>query len=249
LENLREQNKNVIAFYLVFDRPTVDLTISTTLANATGLSPSSPIADRIKVLKGKKYGISQPGVPGDIFLRAMLKDNGIDPEREVEFIRIGTVPGLFAAMKSGQIDGFMLSAPSPQQAEETGIGKIWISLTAGDVPSLAKLPYMTFCALADYVKAHRQAVIGYVAAIQEANNWMRSNKAETATILASVFPSIETGIWAKGFDASLPAFSKDGRMNETDMAAGYRFLEDIGVTSAVPDSKEGVTWTNEFLTK
>jgi NitT/TauT family transport system substrate-binding protein len=247
IANLEAQGKHVQAFYMLLPQPTVDLVIEKSLADSSGISPTAPLAERISVLKGKKFGISQPGVPGDIYMRAMLRNNGLDPQKDVSIVRVGTIPGLFAAMKSHQIQGFMLSPPSPEEAEEAGIGKVWIRLTRNEVPSLAHLPYMTMCALESYIKAHPQIVAGYAAAIHDAIEWMQTNKAETVSIMQKAFPNVTEAVWAQGYDAFLPIFSRNGRMNEADMAAGYQLYRDMDAITAIPPSKEGATWTNEFV--
>jgi NitT/TauT family transport system substrate-binding protein len=249
LGNLWAQGKHAQAFYLLLPHPTVDLVIRKGLADESGISPTAPLAERIRVLKGRKFGISQPNVPGDVYMRAMLRNNGLDPQRDVSIVRVGTIPGLFAAMKSGQIDGFMLSPPSPQEAEETGVGKIWIRLTANEVPSLANLPYMSFCALEGYIKQHHAVVTGFAASVREAIDWMQTNKSETVAIMSKAFPNVAAKVWAEGYDAFLPIFSRTGRMTEHDIAEGFEVYHDMGALTAVPPSKEGTTWTNAYLGK
>src|SRR5207249_7743951 len=67
-----------------------------------------------------------PGAPTDLFARYYVRQAGLDPDKDVQIIRIGSIAGLLAALRSDQIDGYMLSAPSPQQVEQQGLGQILI---------------------------------------------------------------------------------------------------------------------------
>jgi NitT/TauT family transport system substrate-binding protein len=248
IANLYQQGKHVVAFYLLLPHPTLDLAVSNRLVESSGVTPTSPLADRLAALKGRKFGISEPGSASDMFTRALLRSAGIGMD-DVELVRTGTIPGLFAALKSGQIDGFMLSPPSPEQAEAAKTGKIWVRLTTNEVPALAHIPYMTFCAREDYAKAHAPLLEGFAAAIEEATRWMHANRTETLAIMGRMFPNVSPAVWGKAFDAFLPIFSADGRMTEAEMAAGYALYKELGIATAPPKASEGVTWTNAYLGK
>src|SRR5690606_790098 len=69
--NFAEQGKSVVAFYLLVERPTLDLVVGQNILKG-GVAPDAPLAQRYAALKGKKFGISDAGGPSDVFLRALL---------------------------------------------------------------------------------------------------------------------------------------------------------------------------------
>ena len=246
--NFLEQGKDLISFYELLDRATTDLV----LVNGSikpGITANSPLADRMKMLKGMRFGITSPGAPSDTFLRATLRAGGLNPDTDVEIIRIGSFGGLVAAAKSHQIDGYMLSPPSSLEAEKEGFGKVLIKLSNGDVPALSRFSFMTFCTTKDYERKHAATVASFVRTVQAANDWMHTHPDDAIKILQNTFPDVDAESWRAGFRAILPAISKTGRFNKTDVRRAYDFYKDYGVIKTIPNTAEGVTWTNKYTRK
>ena len=69
-------------------------------------------AKEVKDLKGTKLGMTRAGSGTDLSLRALLKDAGLEPDRDVAIIAVGGVSSATAALKAGQIDGYMGGEPA-----------------------------------------------------------------------------------------------------------------------------------------
>jgi NitT/TauT family transport system substrate-binding protein len=246
IANFTAQGKSVVAIYKLVERPTLDLVVANKAIPA-GLSASSPIEERMKALRGLRYGISEAGGPSDVFIRALLLDAGLTPGKDAEIIRMGSIGGLFAGLKSGQIDGYVLSPPSPQQAEAAGVGRVLIKISGGEVASLAKFPSVALCTMADTIAKNPDMVQKFVTAIQQANDWMRANKDETVTIGQKLFPNVPVASWREAVELSLPAVSTDGRFDQAEVLKAFEVYKNAGATELIPDTKEGTTWTNRFI--
>jgi ABC-type nitrate/sulfonate/bicarbonate transport system substrate-binding protein len=246
LANLKAQGKDLIAIYDVLNRVTMDLVVSNKIVKERNLSPSMPLAERQKALKGLKIGITAPGAPTDIFSRYYLKQAGLDPDKDAQIIRIGSAGGLLAALKSGQIDAYMLSAPSPQQVEQQGFGKVIIKSSAGDVPELASFYYVVLAMRSDYVKQHPAVTKAYVKSIQQANDWMRAHHDDTVKTLQKTFPSVNPDTLALGYDSLLGGISKDGRFNEKIVKSTLELYKQYGVIQVMPSTKEGELWSDRY---
>ena len=73
-------------------------------------------------LKGKKIASFPAGTIQDTILREWLKDNGIDPAKDIELIGMG--PGdATTAILAGKVDAVFLPHPSPVTIEEEGAGR------------------------------------------------------------------------------------------------------------------------------
>ena len=73
-------------------------------------------------LKGKKIASFPAGTIQDTILREWLKDNEIDPAKDVEIIGMG--PGdATTAILAGKVDAVFLPHPSPVTIEEEGAGR------------------------------------------------------------------------------------------------------------------------------
>ena len=74
------------------------------------LRKSLPATD-VKGLKGTKLGMTRAGSATDLALRALLRDAGLEPDRDVAVIAVGSSTSAAAALRAGQIDGFMGGEP------------------------------------------------------------------------------------------------------------------------------------------
>jgi NitT/TauT family transport system substrate-binding protein len=71
-------------------------------------------------LKGKRIATSSLGSLGDFLFRYILRKHGLDPNRDVTWLSVGTPPERLQALVSGAIDGADVSYPSDAQGERMG---------------------------------------------------------------------------------------------------------------------------------
>jgi len=85
---------------------------------------SRPEIRSVKEMKGKVLGIASL-TSGESFLsRRLLKEAGVDPEREVTLRTIGNTPDRLTALKSGVVDATTLTVPADIQAEKFGLRRL-----------------------------------------------------------------------------------------------------------------------------
>ena len=93
-------------------------TQGSSLVLKTGLEYTTP-AD----LKGLTIATFPAGTIQDTILRTWLKEQGVDPEKDLKIVAMG--PGdATTAIMAGKVDAVFLPAPSPTTVEEAGAGKI-----------------------------------------------------------------------------------------------------------------------------
>ena len=71
-------------------------------------------------LKGKKIATSSLGSLGDFLFKYMIRKYGMDPNRDVTWLSIGTPPERLQALSSGVVDAADLSYPADAQGERLG---------------------------------------------------------------------------------------------------------------------------------
>ena len=76
-----------------------------------------------KQWKGMKFAIPFDYSMHNFLLRAYLAANGVDPDKDVQ-LRVMAPPDMVAALKSDNIDGFIVAEPFNQRAVYEGIGFI-----------------------------------------------------------------------------------------------------------------------------
>ena len=84
-------------------------------------------------LKGKRIGTSRYGAAIDRATRLLLSKLGVNPDKEVTFIQIGSEPTLLAALLSNVIDATLLQPPRHRKAVDAGM-KILANLEEMKIP-------------------------------------------------------------------------------------------------------------------
>ncbi len=129
-----------------------------------------PYPQMLADLKGLKIGISTPGASTDVTLRFLLREAGLDPQKDVTIVPVGDPTTALAALKNGLIDGNMSVEPT-QTAAVTGlkIAKHVLNIESGQGPELFRdFAYNGVFARGSTLKERPQAARAVVAAIVEA---------------------------------------------------------------------------------
>ena len=244
---LQQEGKQLLLFYNLVERVTLDLVVRTPVLQKLGVTRESPLPARYAALKGLNIGITRPGAPTDVFARYFLIRAGLNPDRDASLIQVGGVPALAAAFKAGRIDAFLLSPPLPHTLEREGAGQILIRNTAGDVPELRQTTYVAMFTTADYAKKNGPALQAYVRALRSATGWIRANRAEALRLLGEkYFKDTPAESLAISLDATLPAISPDGRFTQATVQSYLDIFKTIG-EAVTATAAEGSLWSNEFV--
>jgi ABC-type nitrate/sulfonate/bicarbonate transport system substrate-binding protein len=85
---------------------------------------SRPEIHSLKEMKGKILGVASL-TSGESFLsRRLLKQAGVDPEKDVTLRTIGNTPDRLVALKTGVVDATTLTVPVDIQAEKQGLRRL-----------------------------------------------------------------------------------------------------------------------------
>ncbi|HXG53250.1 MAG TPA: ABC transporter substrate-binding protein [candidate division Zixibacteria bacterium] len=71
-------------------------------------------------LRGKALGITRYGSSTDFTLRYLLKQWGLEPDRDVKILQMGGQPEILAGLKAGAIQGGNFSSPGEFRARKAG---------------------------------------------------------------------------------------------------------------------------------
>jgi ABC-type nitrate/sulfonate/bicarbonate transport system substrate-binding protein len=80
-----------------------------------------PEIENVKMLKGRKIGVSFPGDSPQLILKRFLRPQGIDPDRDVSYVSGQFSPTALQSLMSGVLDGAILAPPFNVLAEEKGL--------------------------------------------------------------------------------------------------------------------------------
>jgi NitT/TauT family transport system substrate-binding protein len=113
-------------------------------------SPVKTMAD----LKGKRIGVTSMASAGVIVARALAKQAGLDPDKDISIVVAGESAQTAALLRSKQVDA--LSQFDTQYALTINAGA---KLRFLDHPEIRKFPSNGFVALDDYLKTNRKDAV------------------------------------------------------------------------------------------
>ena len=147
----------------------------------------------VKSLKGTKLGMTRSGSATDLALRALLRDAGLEPDRDVAVIAVGSSNSAAAALRAGQIDGFMGGEPGGAViVHQLKIGRYFIEPLRDQGPKF--LQYMTFPTLQAsdrYIQANPQTVERVVRAVSKTQKRLREDPEAGVRVAQKFFPALD----------------------------------------------------------
>jgi len=150
-------------------------------------------ATDVKGLKGTKLGMTRAGSATDLALRALLRDAGLEPDRDVAVIAVGSSNSAAAALRAGQIDGFMGGEPGGAViVHQLKIGRYFIEPLRDQGPKF--LQYMTFPTLQAsdrYIQANPQTVERVVRAVSKTQKRLREDPEAGVRVAQKFFPTLD----------------------------------------------------------
>lgn len=103
-----------------------------------GITPESPIEDRVEALRGMTLASSPEGSTGQKYLKIILSEYGIDPNSDVKIVPNADNAAQVAAARQGRVDGFANSFPNTNLPSADGWGVLWLN-HAIDLPQILPL--------------------------------------------------------------------------------------------------------------
>jgi NitT/TauT family transport system substrate-binding protein len=124
-----------------------------------------------KDLKGKTVAVTRFGSLTDLLLRPVLKNWGLEPQKDVNLLQIGRLPDMVVAIAQKKVDGGVISFPNSLQAEKMGVKTLLDFADSGlDIPST------TVVASRKYASAHRAVVLRFLKAYVEGTRRLLTDK-------------------------------------------------------------------------
>jgi ABC-type nitrate/sulfonate/bicarbonate transport system substrate-binding protein len=140
---------------------------------------SRPEIKSVKDLKGKTFG-SNPGGGPDLVARLIIKHFGMDPDKDIKFIR-GSNDTALAMMKQGLMDATALPVPRDYQAIKMGFHVL------ARAEDLFTYPISGLIAHTKKIKEKPDEIKRVIRAGIKANRYMRANRDGTIPILMSTY--------------------------------------------------------------
>ena len=122
------------------------------------------------MLKGKDILGFRPGSTPLLFLEAALRQNGIDPQKDVKLVNNVAIPARVGSWLAGQNQYGIFIEPDAAQLELDGKGYFLASIGETVGPA----DYTAFMATDKYIREHPDVVQGWTNAIYKAQKWTQA---------------------------------------------------------------------------
>jgi len=136
----------------------------------------------IQQLKGKKVGVSNAGGSSDIATRAALKAAGLDPDKDVDILAVGSHANRTAALLAGTIDAGVDDPPEDLELVKAGLTPL-VDLASQKLPAANTGVIMQ----RTFLNANKDTVQAYVDSLTIARLKMKSDKAGAVAVLGKYF--------------------------------------------------------------
>jgi NitT/TauT family transport system substrate-binding protein len=168
---------------------------------------AQPEIKSLKDLKGKTLGISSFGATPDLGARLMLKQAGIDTEKEIKVLALGSDAARLTALKQRVVDVIVISPPADAQMEKQGYRIL------ARAYELFSFPYLGLGTHMRKIKEKPDEIRRAIKATIRANRFIRDNRDEAVRVLAD-WSKIERDFAYASYDALRNLFNADGTVPE-----------------------------------
>jgi NitT/TauT family transport system substrate-binding protein len=168
---------------------------------------AQPELKSLKDLKGKTLGISSFGATPDVAARMMIKHAGIDADKEIKILALGSDAARLTALKQRVVDVVVISPPADTQMEKQGYRIL------ARAYELFSFPYLGLGTHMRKIKDKPDEIRRVIKATIRANRFIRDNRDEAVRALIA-WGKVEREFAYASYDALRSLFNADGAVPE-----------------------------------
>ena len=196
-------------------------------------------ATSVDDLKGRKLGVTTVGSLTDWIGKRINVLKGWGAEG-ITTVPIGGMPPARAAIKTGQIDGYIGALETGYSLEEA---KEWRVITTA-TPFVDDFITHVFFVRDDVIAKRPEAVRSFLRAWFETIAFMKANKDKTVEITSKVL-NLSPAVISRAYDEQIGIFSMDGTFDPKAVTALKQSFIEMGLLKEIPDDK--VMFTTQFV--
>jgi NitT/TauT family transport system substrate-binding protein len=142
---------------------------------------TTPEITTVKQLKGKKVAVSRFGSGSHILTNLVLKQGGLDPQKDVTVLQIGNSSARFAAILSRTIEGSLISVDFVPRARREGLNTV-----ADLTESTVEYPVLSFFMMGPITESNRRIAKALIKSISEGVRIFQTDTAIAKAVIKSV---------------------------------------------------------------
>jgi len=169
------------------------IVMGTALAAKLHITDKTPLAEKVKALKGQTVAVYDVGGGLQYQLEALVSAYGIKPS-DVPVVGISPYTSQIIALKRGAIGAIAPAVPFGQVAVADGDGVMIADIWGGEVPSLRGTPFEVMSVERKWGEAHPQIVAAVRAALGDAMAYLHAHPAEVVQLAHELQPKISVAV-------------------------------------------------------
>jgi NitT/TauT family transport system substrate-binding protein len=190
-------------------------------------------------LKGKKLGVTTVGSLTDWIGKRIGTRQGWGPAG-ITTVPVGGMPPGRAAIKTGQIDGYIGALEVGYALEEA---KEWRVITSA-TPFVEHFITHVFFAREELIQKRPDLVRAFLAGWFDTIAFMKANK-EKAVEITSKVVNLSPAVTARAYDEQISIFTADGTFDPQAVAALKQSFIEMGLLKEIPEDR--VMFTTAFV--
>ena len=211
-----------------------------------GVSPTSPLSDKLKALKGARIGASTIGGGPAQYTRYLARTVGLDPELDMKILAVGFGAARMAALRTNQVDVTCGDSPEADQVELEGFGELFIN-PAREIPIFKEFPYTVILVKPEIADQQPDLVRRAAQTLGQANDMFSTKFGEAVDILKQQFPTVPPKAIEKSLERDRDAYPRGCRMTAAMWENNIKVSLDTKMITEPLPTQEGQLWSNKFL--
>jgi NitT/TauT family transport system substrate-binding protein len=165
-----------------------------------------------KDLKGKIIGVQAYGATDHLAGSMMLKHFGLDAEKDVKTVALGSASARLAALKEGVIDAAVISPPADAEAKKLGFTVL------NRAYEVFNFPFVGLGTQAKKISDRPDEVKRTIKALIKANRYLRQNREGAIAVLAD-WGRTEPALASAAYDSAYRVYNMNGSIPEDGLRA------------------------------
>lgn len=216
-----------------------------------GFVGASDITDASQ-LKGKAIFAGMPGSAPYSFVSSILRDAGLDPEKDVTFVTMDYSASM-SALDRGEIKASYINIDNRVDIGTMDVNILVDTSNQEDAEKYLKadtFPAEIICATQKYTQENKETVQGFVNAVARGSEWINAHSdEEVAQLILPLYEGMDVDVLANRIGIIRDAITKTGLISEEAETAVQDFSQNIGVING-PIAYEDIidmTFVNKYL--
>jgi ABC-type nitrate/sulfonate/bicarbonate transport system substrate-binding protein len=243
-----EQGRKLLGIVNLMNKVAINCFMNKKSAERVGITPQTPLAEKIKKLKGLTIGATRAGAFTFQLATHYVKRGGYTPQTDVQIIGAGAGPSMLAAVEQARVDIGCISSPTPELAIHRGTAISWVNNTIGEDSEFSDFLMEVLYVRPDYAEKNPDLVRRVSRALVEAIQFIvHAPDMEHLPILRNRFSGVPDEVLLQSLKNTRAAMEPTGRISQRSVEAHIEFLKQAGLLQK--DIPWNAVVTNEYLPK